>query len=65
MSVDFPTYVRQTRDDEAFINSIDKNWSGAIPATFIYDRQGTLVHKRIDALTFEHLARLVTPLLGR
>ena len=28
------------RNDEAFINSIDSKWSGALPATFLYARDG-------------------------
>lgn len=62
--VDFPTYIKHTTNDEAFINSINKDWSGALPATFIYDREGRLIHSRIDAQSFEQLSRLVVPLLG-
>jgi len=61
--VDFPTYIKHTINDEAFINSVHKDWSGALPATFIYDRQGRLMHSRIDAQSFEQLSRLVVPLL--
>jgi thiol-disulfide isomerase/thioredoxin len=37
--VDFPTYIK-TGDDTAFINAFDPQWSGTLPATFIYDGQG-------------------------
>lgn len=40
--VDFPTWVR-TGKDEAFVNDLEKEWSGAIPATFLYDGKGKLV----------------------
>jgi thiol-disulfide isomerase/thioredoxin len=63
MDVSFPTYIKSARDDEAFINSVDPAWRGAIPATFIFDRQGKLVHSLIDAQTFEGLTGLLTPLL--
>jgi len=63
MKVDFPTYIKKTADDEVFINSVYGGWSGAIPATFIYDRQGRLMHNRIDTQSFEQLAVLVVPLL--
>jgi thiol-disulfide isomerase/thioredoxin len=36
----FPVFIKKTEDDEKFINRLDPEWSGAIPATFIYDRQG-------------------------
>jgi len=38
-----PAYLRNARDDDKFINSVDPKWSGALPALFLYDRQGKLV----------------------
>jgi thiol-disulfide isomerase/thioredoxin len=35
-----PHYVRQAPDDEAFINAIESKWSGALPASFLYGRDG-------------------------
>jgi len=35
-----PAYLKRARNDEAFINSVDSNWSGALPATFLYGRDG-------------------------
>ena len=35
-----PAYVKRASSDEDFINSVDRAWSGALPALFIYDRQG-------------------------
>lgn len=65
MKVTFPTYIKQTRDDEAFINALSPEWSGALPATFIFDRTGELVHTIVDATTFDELSAAVEPLLGR
>jgi thiol-disulfide isomerase/thioredoxin len=39
--VDFRTYWKVGSDAE-FIDGIDPRWSGALPATFVYDRGGTL-----------------------
>lgn len=39
--VDFPTY-RKIGSDAEFIDGLDARWSGALPATFVYDRSGTL-----------------------
>ena len=36
-------YIRRAKDDDKFINSVDAKWSGALPALFLYDRQGKLV----------------------
>ena len=40
--VDFPTFVR-TGKDETFVDQLESKWSGAIPATFVYDGGGKLV----------------------
>jgi thiol-disulfide isomerase/thioredoxin len=39
--VDFPAYIK-TEKDQAFIDGLDKRWTGALPATFIYDASGKL-----------------------
>jgi thiol-disulfide isomerase/thioredoxin len=40
--VDFPSYFK-TGDDMSFINGLNPKWSGALPATFLYDSTGRLV----------------------
>jgi thiol-disulfide isomerase/thioredoxin len=63
--VTFPTYYKKTRDDEIFINTLDRNWRGAIPATFIYDANGLLAKKFIAAQSFETFAAALRPLLQK
>jgi thiol-disulfide isomerase/thioredoxin len=41
LGVDFPSYLK-TGDDMAFINGLDPRWSGALPASFLFDGQGRL-----------------------
>jgi thiol-disulfide isomerase/thioredoxin len=41
-----PRYLRKAANEDAFINAIDPKWSGALPATFLYDRNG----KKVKAL---------------
>ncbi len=41
--VDFPTYLKSGKD-MAFINTLDPNWSGVLPATWIYDSKGNKRH---------------------
>ena len=40
--VNFPTY-RRVGKDEDFVDGLERQWSGAIPATFLYDANGKLV----------------------
>ena len=42
-AVPMPAYRKQAANDEDFINAIDRKWSGALPALFLYDRTGKLV----------------------
>ena len=39
--VDFQTFIKAQKDME-FINGLDTRWSGALPATFVYDSAGKL-----------------------
>ena len=55
--VDFPTYLKKEKDME-FIDGLDPRWSGALPATFVYDSSGRLrsFHEgRTTAAAFESL----------
>jgi thiol-disulfide isomerase/thioredoxin len=35
-----PAYIKQANSDEDFIVTVDKSWSGALPALFLYGRDG-------------------------
>jgi thiol-disulfide isomerase/thioredoxin len=61
--VDFPTSIKDTRKDDAFITAVSPDWSGALPANFIYDRTGRLVRSLVDEQTYEDLEAAVLPLL--
>ena len=54
----FPTYFK-TGDDMSFINGLNPKWSGALPATFVYDSTGRRVdfwEGRADFTRFERSA---------
>ena len=38
--VPFKVYVANIKKDEDFINQLNPSWSGAVPATFIFDENG-------------------------
>jgi thiol-disulfide isomerase/thioredoxin len=55
-----PAYITRARNDEAFIDFIDPKWSGALPAMFLYDREGRRAASFIgetDAADIEQAAR--------
>lgn len=44
-----PAYLKAVDDNDRFIGSIDAKWSGALPASFLFDRKG----KRVEAFIGE------------
>ncbi|MDX6484347.1 MAG: hypothetical protein QOE95_2118 [Gaiellaceae bacterium] len=40
-----PAYLLHANDSDAAINLVDTDWSGELPATFLYDRTGHVVFK--------------------
>ena len=63
LNVNFPIYVNDIQDQERLIDFFDKDWSGAIPATFIYDTNGKNVAKIYGKKDFkyfeEHIKKLI------
>ena len=53
MRAKMPAYLLNVSDPEPAIIAVDKNWGGALPATFLYDGQGKVV--------FRHFGRVKTP----
>lgn len=62
--VDFPAYLVNLKDQEKFIDRVDKDWPGAIPATFIYDQKGKLAKRLIGAQELMEFERSIKPVLG-
>lgn len=56
-------FVKGPGDPDAFINGVDPEWSGVLPATFIHDATGRRVHAVREPVSYAKLVDLVTPLL--
>ncbi len=50
-------YLKKAADDEKFINFVYPQWSGALPALFLYDRSGKLVKSFIGETDMASLER--------
>jgi thiol-disulfide isomerase/thioredoxin len=61
--VSFETFIRAEGDFEAMVNSVDPNWIGAIPATFVFDRQGKRVKSLVGGQRYDDFEKAVLPLL--
>jgi len=62
--VEFPAYLRDFEDFEEFVNVIDPDWSGALPTTFIFDKNGKRTFRQVGKTDFEELLKQISPLLG-
>lgn len=62
--VDFPTLLKE-EDDDAFINALGGRWSGALPATFLFDGKGKLVDAWEHKETYATLESKIRPYLRR
>ena len=47
MKATMPAYLLQDSDPEPAIKLMDPRWSGALPATFLYNEKGEVVYKHI------------------
>jgi thiol-disulfide isomerase/thioredoxin len=56
--VEDPTYLK-TGDDMAFINALDPAWSGALPATFLYDGEGRRLRSWVGRQSYETFEQAV------
>jgi thiol-disulfide isomerase/thioredoxin len=57
--VPFKIYIAHFVKQDDFINSLNKTWSGAIPATFFYDINGKQQFMEIGGRTFEQFREKV------
>jgi thiol-disulfide isomerase/thioredoxin len=63
LGVDFQTYIDQDSTDDAFINGMDPQWSGALPTSFLYGKDGKLVETMLGGKSYEAFEKEVTKLL--
>jgi len=51
----FEIFVQDVDDPQEMIDIVSKEWSGALPATFIFDRQGKLAYSRYGIIDRDQL----------
>ena len=64
MNATMPAYLLNVPDPEKAINAIDPRWSGALPATFLYDAQGQVVFKHFGRVQPDELRSAIEKLIG-
>ncbi len=63
IGVDFQTYVDCDSTDEEFITGLNPEWSGALPASFLYDRDGKLVDMMVGGKSYDTFEETVSKLV--
>jgi len=58
-----PVYLKNVDDDDAFIESIAPDWSGALPALFLYGRNGKLARSWVGETKMAELEAAIRELL--
>lgn len=58
-----PTFIKDG-DDMAFIDGLDPRWSGALPATFLYDGAGALRDYWVGKSTYTEIVKKIHTVLG-
>jgi thiol-disulfide isomerase/thioredoxin len=61
--VSFPAWLKRVKNDDAFITFIDKDWSGALPATFLFDRKGAKAARFVGEADLAELEVAIRKLL--
>jgi thiol-disulfide isomerase/thioredoxin len=62
--VDFPSFLK-VGDDMEFIDGLSPKWSGALPATFVYERGGKLKFFHEGKVTYAELEQQLLEIIPR
>jgi len=57
--VNFPNFVQNFEKQEDFINRLNEEWQGALPATFIYDSSGNQQRYLLGKQSYNSLRRAI------
>lgn len=64
MNAQMPVYLLNVPDPEPAINLVDREWGGALPATFLYNNHGEVVYKRFGRVKVDELRAAIEKLVG-
>jgi peroxiredoxin len=54
---EFESFLSDADDPQELIDVVDKNWSGALPATFVFDKAGKIVFTKYGIIDREELLK--------
>jgi thiol-disulfide isomerase/thioredoxin len=65
MKATMPVVLLNVNDPEPAIHAVDEKWDGALPATFLYDREGKLVFKYFGKIKPAELRAAIDKEVGK
>ncbi|HEY2964547.1 MAG TPA: TlpA disulfide reductase family protein [Pyrinomonadaceae bacterium] len=65
MKATMPAYLLDASDPEPAIKLMDPKWSGALPATFLYNEKGEVVYKHIGRVDPTELRNAIEKLVKK
>jgi thiol-disulfide isomerase/thioredoxin len=64
MKARMPVYLLNVPDPDPAIHSVDPGWSGALPATFLYNNKGEVVYKQLGRIKPDELRAAIDRLVS-
>ncbi len=64
MRASMPAYLLNVPDPDQIISTVDPKWSGALPATFLYDAEGKVVFKHFGRIKPLELRSAIEKVVG-
>ncbi|MGH9881843.1 MAG: TlpA family protein disulfide reductase [Pyrinomonadaceae bacterium] len=65
MRATMPAYLLSADDPEPAITFVDAQWSGALPATFLYDSRGNVAYKHFGRISPKDLRAAIEKVLTK
>jgi thiol-disulfide isomerase/thioredoxin len=65
MKATMPVVLLNVNDPEPAIHAVDEKWDGALPATFLYDREGKIVFRYFGKINPAELRAAIDKEVGR
>ena len=63
-NADFTNFIVDVKDPDHFINLLNKEWSGAVPATFLYDKNGNQIKYHIGKTNLEGFEKIISSVIN-
>ncbi len=64
MKAKMPVYLLNVSDPEPAITSVDREWGGALPATFLYNNKGEVVYKHFGRIKVDELRTAIEKVMS-